>query len=223
MVILKHRHVGHVGLPIMGTHRPIWSASFLSLLASLTILASMGCAGPRSVQPSVNVSELGDEGFQAYLAEVDLVTVDEAFRGILILADGEDTSKDFEERRQKLESRGVVRPIWHLQPDNVIDAGSTAYMICQVCQIKGGVDMHLFGSWGLGDRRYALRELVYREMINDSVDYQYMTGAGFYAIIRKADELMEKRGLYETKGVDLTDEKDRDEHGNLIVPQPPGQ
>jgi hypothetical protein len=218
MVILRHQYSRQVALPIIGTHRPLRSAHGFFLLASLLVLANLGCTGPRPIQPSVNASELSDEGFQSYLAEVELVTVDEAFRGILILADGEDTSKNFEERRQKLESRGIVRPAWHLEADNVADTGSVAYMVCQVCRIKGGVDMRTFGRLGLGDRRYALRELIYREMINDSVDYQYMTGAGFFALIRKADELMEKRGLYETKGVDLTDEKDRDAEGNLIVP-----
>lgn len=203
----------------MGTHRR-FLASGTSVLA-LVFLAFSGCAGPRTTQPKVNVSELSDEGFQSYLAEVDLVTVDEAFRSILILADGEDTSKTFDERRQKLESRGIVRPQWKLQSDDVVDAGSTAYMICKVCHISGGVDMHLFGSWGLGDRRYALRELIYREMINESVDYQYMTGPAFFALIRKADEVMEKSGLYESKGVDLTDERDRDAQGNLIVPPAP--
>src|SRR5262245_51640036 len=159
MVFLKKIPAGHGAAAIMSTHR-LFLASGIS--TALIFLANSGCAAPRPTQPKVNATELNDEGFQAYLAEVDLVTVDEAFRSILILADGEDTSKTFDERREKLESRGIVRPQWHLQPENVIDAGTTAYMVCKVCQIKGGVDMHLFGSWGLGDRRYALRELIFR-------------------------------------------------------------
>ena len=187
------------------------------ILMSISALFA-GCTAPRQEQPSVKADELSDEGFQAYLAEVSLVTVDEAYRAMLILSDGQDGSKDFEERKTKLESRGIARPAWKLQPENVIDAGSVAYMICKICQIKGGVNMHLLGSWGLGDRRYALRELVYREMIDDSVDYQFMTGAELYGMLREADELMAQKGLYETKGVDLTDEGDRDAQGNLIVP-----
>ena len=80
--------------------------------------------------------------------------------------------------------------------------------------------MHLLGKAGLGDRRYALRELIYREMIDDAVDYQYMTGAGFFALLRTADALMEKKGLYAPTGIDLSDETDRDPQGNLIVPPP---
>jgi hypothetical protein len=139
---------------------------------------------------------------------------------MLILADGEDTSGGFEERRNKLIERGIVRAEWNLQPENVIDAGSVAYMICRICQIGGGVNMRLFGSWGFSDRRYALRELVYREMLTDAVDYEFMTGAALAAVMRKADDLMEKKGLYETTGVELSDTRDRDEKGNLIVPPP---
>lgn len=177
-----------------------------------------GCTAPRQEQPSVNAAELSDEGFQAYVAELNLVTVDEAYRAMLILADGQDGSKDFEERKTKLESRGIARSAWNLEPENVIDSGSVAFMVCKICKIRGGVNMALFGSWGLGDRRYALRELVYREMIDDSVDYQFMTGAILYGLMREADELMAKKGLYESEGVDLTDERDRDPQGNLIVP-----
>jgi hypothetical protein len=164
---------------------------------------------------------LADEGFQAYLAEAELVTVEEAYRAMLILADGEDSSTSFEQRRELLESRGILRPEWNLQPQNVIDVGSVAYMVCRVCQIRGGVNCRLFGSWGLGDRRYALRELLYREMIDRTVDYQYMTGAAMITVLAKADELMEKKGLYYSETIDLTDEGDRDEAGELIVP-PPG-
>jgi hypothetical protein len=137
---------------------------------------------------------------------------------MLILADGQDGSKNFDERKEKLESRGIARAAWNLQPDNVVDAGSVSFMVCQICKIRGGINANLFGSWGLGDRRYALRELVYREMITEGVDYEYMTGAALYGVMRDADELMAKRKLYETKGVDLSDEGDRDAQGNLIVP-----
>jgi hypothetical protein len=184
--------------------------------------SAAGCAFPRKTAPAVDPATLSDEAFQAYLAKVDLVTVDEAYRAVLIVADGEDTCKGFEERKAKLESRDLVRTAWNLQPQNVIDVGSVAYMVCKICRIRGGVDMNLIGSTGLGDRRYATRELVYREMLDDSVAYQFMTGARLVGLLAKADALMAKKGLYPSTGVDLTDEKDRDEKGELIVPRAGG-
>lgn len=181
-------------------------------------LVAGGCTAPRTTKMEIDAKTLSDEGFLNYIANVPLVTVDEAYRAMLLLADGEETKETFEERRTELESRGIARAAWRLQPDNVIDMGSVAFMVCRICQIKGGINMHLFASWGLGDRRYALRELIFREMVDEAVEYQYVRGSDLFTLMRKADELMEKKGIYESEGVDLSDEGDRDEHGNLIVP-----
>lgn len=164
---------------------------------------------------------MSDPAFQAYLAEAPYVTVEEAYRAMLILADGEDTCKTHEERQEKLESRGIARAAWKLKPENVIDAGSVSYMVMKICQMRGGINSTLFGSWGLGDRRYAMRELVYRKMLEDSADYQAMTGDRLIGLMARADDLMEKKGLYESTKIDLSDETDRDASGELIVPASP--
>ena len=186
---------------------------------AVMLLFGAGCSGPRKSVSELDPGTLDDDGFQAYLAEVELVTVEEAYRAMLILADGEDTTEDFEQRREALESREIAKSAWNLRPNHVIDAGSVAYMVCRICRIGGGVSMRLFGRLGLGDRRYALRELISREMIDGTVDYQYMTGAGLFALLREADAVMEKKGLYESPGIELSDETDRNKQGELIVPE----
>lgn len=204
--------------PIIGCFRP--RVFFLAMILSVSALVC-GCAQPRQSEPEVNPAELDDQGFQVYLARAPLITVDEAYRAMLILADGEDTSQGFAERKEKLESRGIARAAWNLQTKNVINAGSLAFMVCRICKISGGVNATLFGSWGLGDRRYAIRELIYRGMVDEMIDYQYVTGADLHGLMRKADALMMEKGLYESENIDLTDEGDRDEHGELIVPPSP--
>lgn len=164
---------------------------------------------------------MSDDAFQAYLASVPYVTVEEAYRAMLILADGEDTCKTHEERAAKLESRGIARSAWNLKPDFVIDAGSVSYMVLKICQIRGGVNFNLFASWGLGDRRYAMRELVYRKMLEDAADYQAMSGDRLVGLMARAGDLMEKKGLYDSAKIDLSDETSRDTSGELIVPQRP--
>lgn len=203
----------------MGYAQPLRTATLACLAISLGLLAG-ACAAPRAESPKVDPNTLSDEGFANYIAQLDVVTVDEAYRAMLLLADGEDGRKSFAERKAELESRGIARPEWNLQPENVIDTGSVAFMVCKICQIPGGVNMHAFGSWGLGDRRYATRELIYREMLDESVDYQYLKGSDLHTLLRKADTLMMEKGIYESEKVDLTDEGDRDEKGNLIVPPP---
>ena len=197
---------------------PIEAARSGVLLCLAWVLLLSGCTAQRDVVLDVDPDTLSDDGFQAYLAEVPMVTVDETYRAMLILADGEDTSETFEQRRATLEERGIARSAWSLRPADVIDTGSVAYMVCKICRVRGGVNYNLFAKMGLGDRRYAMRELVFLDMLEDSVDYQFMSGPALVALMARADEVMEQKGLYETERIDLSDETDRDAQGNLIVP-----
>ena len=190
-------------------------------VALACVLPIVGCLGPRKEPPAVDPAGMSDDAFQAYLAGVPFVTVEEAYRAMLILADGEDTCKTHEERAAKLESRGIARAAWKLKPGNVVDAGSVSYMVVKICEIRGGVNFNLFGSWGLGDRRYAMRELVYRKMLDDSADYQAMGGDRLVGLMARAGDLMEKKGLYDSAKIDLSDETNRDASGDLIVPARP--
>lgn len=175
-------------------------------LAAVVLACVAGCAAPRKTAPPVDPATLSDDGFLHYLAEVPLVTTEEAYRAMLILADGEDTCKTFEERRDRLVQRQIVNPAWDLQPDHVIDRGSVAAMVCKICRLRGGLNRVLFASWGLGDRRYANRELVYRDLLDPGTDYVPIKGGQLVALMTKADALMEERGVYETAPVELGDE-----------------
>lgn len=165
---------------------------------TLMLIAS-GCSHARRTQMDVDPATLDDMSFHAYLANVPLVTVDEACRAMLILADGEDTSESWEQRRDKLLERGIIRPAWNLNPEHLINRGTVAFMVCKVCRIHGGVNMMLLGNMGIGDRRYAYRELVYRELLPTGSEWAYFTGGELIALLTKADKLMEKKGLYEVE------------------------
>lgn len=166
----------------------------IALLAALLVVA--GCQTTRRAEPAVEPATFDDFTFMAYLAEQPIVTVDEAYRAVLILADGHDAEPPtFQARSEALASRGIIRRQWQLRPDQAIDKGSAAYMIMKVCRIPGGVNMLLFGSWGLGDRRYALRELTYQGMLSGGVDYQVVTGPELVSLLSKADARLEEQGL----------------------------
>lgn len=172
------------------------------------LLSLAGCLGPRQYHPDTDPAKLSDDAFMSYLATVPVVTVDEAFRAMLILADGKDSCKAFEERRAALVSRGIAREAWNLEPDNVIDRGSVAAMTCKILQMRGGVNRAVFGGMGLGDRRYANRELIYRNLLADGPDYAGMQGPVLVAMFARCDEYMEQHKLYEAKPVELGTEQD---------------
>jgi hypothetical protein len=176
----------------------------VTVLAGLVlILLTGGCGRPRKTQPPVDPATLDDAAFQAYLADVPVVTVDEACRAMLVLADGHDATKDWSQRSQELLRRGWIRSAWGLRPDYMVDRGTVAYMICKICKIHGGVDRLILGSWGLGDRRYAYRELVYRDLMPPGTEYEVVTGGQMVGLMGKADSLMEKKHLYQTEKFDL--------------------
>ncbi len=157
------------------------------------------CTHERRTEMDVDPAQLDDMSFHAYLANVPLVTVDEACRAMLILADGEDTSESWEQRRDELLSRGIIRSAWDLDPEHLINRGTVSFMVCKVCRIHGGVNMMLLGNLGIGDRRYAYRELVYRDMLPAGSEWSFFTGGELIALLTRADKLMEKKGLYEVE------------------------
>jgi hypothetical protein len=174
----------------------------VSLGACLAL--GVGCAGPRKTAPEVDPQTLDDVEFiNDYLVQQPVVTVDEAYRAMLILADGEDTAGSFDARRERLESRGIARSAWRLEAENCIDRGSVAYMVMKIMQMRGGVNMLVFGSWGPGDRRYAVRELVYRKLLTDEPAYRYIRGGELASLLREADAIMQKKGLYQMEAVEI--------------------
>ncbi len=175
-------------------------------LLLIALLAAAGCGAPRGWQPDVDPNSLADVEFQAYLADAPVVTVAEGFRAMLILADGEDTCKTFEDRRAKLEERGIARPAWKLEPDHMLDKGTLAYMIRQICRIHGGINLNVFGSIGLGERRYALREMIYEDIMAESADFAVVRGGELVSAMSKADAWMQKNRLYEVEPLELPPE-----------------
>jgi hypothetical protein len=156
-----------------------------------------GCAVtvPRA---DLDSSSLGDPEFLSYLADRPLVSTDEAYRAVLILADGQTGPDSFEQREAELMGRGIARAAWGLTPDRAVDKGAAAFMVMRACQIKGGLNCRLLGSWGLGDRRYALGELSFLGLLPEQAgaDYEPIAGGELVGLLHKADEYMEQAGLY---------------------------
>lgn len=171
----------------------------LSALALVTAtVAVTGCAEPRKFQPPMDTAALDDTLFLHYLATVPCVTVEEAARAILVLADGEDRFDTYPQRVAELERRDVMRAAWKLEPRNNLDRGTLGYMLFKTCDVPPSVNTLAFGSWGLGDRRYAMQQAAAAGLIEYGPDYQPVTGGEFVAAIARADTYMTERGSTET-------------------------
>lgn len=174
------------------------------LLSLLALSLWAGCqAAPRAEQ-----ADRGEQAEEAaflndHLPKQSVVTVAEAYRAMVLLADGKDSYQTFSEREQALLQRGIAREAWHLERDAPVDKGSVAYMVYKIAKLPGGINNHLFGTIGVGDRRYALRELAYRQLMPNASPWHYMTGGELVDVTAKADRYMAERGAYSQENVDL--------------------
>ena len=112
------------------------------------------------------------------------VTEAKAFEGILLML-GRNDKVTFGEAIKQLTGLKILPAEWGYQADRPITRGKVAYMICQACDIKGGVTLALTGP----SRRYCLRELQYRGMMASGPPYNSVTGMEYVAILTRADEL----------------------------------
>jgi hypothetical protein len=106
----------------------------------------------------------------------------DAFRGILLLMDGEDTCKTFRDRVETLRRRGVIPTDWTVG-EQPVTRGRLAYMLYQAMDFPGGVILTLAGP----TQRYCHRELVYRKMMSQGALFAPVTGLEFLSAIRRAD------------------------------------
>lgn len=172
----------------------------------LIALAPAGCSQTLRVAQADRGEQVDVDTFwHEHLQTQPMVTMAEAYRAMLLLADGREQYADFEARRAALQERGIVRPAWNLQREACIDRGSVAYMVCRILQIRGGVNFNLFAPLGIGDRRYAVRELIYMGMMTPGASYRYLTGGELVELLAEADRYMASRGLYEEEAVDIAD------------------
>jgi len=170
--------------------RLLRSLAFATALA-LPILAT-GCAASRP-RPVVDPASLDTDTFLAWLADQPMVGAAEAYRAGIILATGTDPGYDWQKLQQQAYQLNLARPEWNLTADTAIDKGTAAFIICQACKVRGGINLNLFGrTLHLGDRRYAWRELIYEGLVRDGSPYHVVTGGEFVALLAKADEWREK-------------------------------
>lgn len=184
------------------------SMSYTMVLAcGAGMLSLAGCSQIERPEQA-QAGEKADAGafLHEHLPAQSMVTVAEAYRAMVMLAEGEDKYGSFAGREEYLLSRRIIRPDWKLQRDSAIDRGSVAYMLMRILNVRGGVNWNVYGQLGIADRRYAVRELAYRNIMADTPPYRLISGAELVDIIAKADAAMADRGAYTQEKVDVVEQ-----------------
>jgi hypothetical protein len=178
------------------------SALTLRIAAAGVAIAvgAVGCSQTRQYQPPVDPQTLTDIEFLHYLEQVPVVTFEEGCRGIAMLAEGQDPHDSHAARYEALRAQGIVRDAWKLDAADTLDLGTLAFMAAEAVDLPPSVDSVLLGSWGLGDRRYALRRAVEHGIVGYGPTYKPVTGEEMVAALHHLDGYLAKRQEYGTGG-----------------------
>ena len=149
------------------------------LAAGLGGCASPGITGSETTLPD----DAGSPGFLARVSNQKNVSENDAFRGMLMLLEGDDPAADFGGRVAALQERDVVPPRWAYAADRPLTRGRLAYMVYQACGMPGGVTLTLLGP----SQRYCLRELQYRGFVGDGAFHIPVSGMEYIAVMKRAD------------------------------------
>jgi hypothetical protein len=162
------------------------------LMASLGV---GGCGAPkRSFHPEQDVDALNDTVFLHYVATLPVVTVDEGYRAVLMLADLPERPRTFQERGAALEKLGAVKPDWGLEADRVLDKGTLGYMLRAICNLPMGFNELWLSRMDIGDRRYALKTCVHEGLMPYAPAYEPVTGGELLAAVTKGESYIAMHG-----------------------------
>ncbi len=163
----------------------------LAVLSVILLVSVAGCrpAGVRGVRafeglPAAEGEVVSDAGFLYELSNKQYCTTDDAYRGILYFVDGVDTSADFQERTARVQMHGLVKKGWKHDPEAPITKGKVAYMFARALELPGGVMYNVTDAC----ERYALRELIYHDIIRIGSEGQKVSGAEYVGILGRADD-----------------------------------
>jgi hypothetical protein len=169
---------------MMNMHTAIRRAvAAAGLLAAIILIGGCGSGGIRGAGATLPADE-DSSAFADRLSSQEVVTQNDAMRGVVMLLDGEDRYTTFQQRAHGLRDRGVVDASWDLDADAPVTRGQYAYMIHQAAGLPDCVMTALLGP----SQRYCLRELQYRGVMVSGAPYAVINGLEYVSVLRRADE-----------------------------------
>jgi hypothetical protein len=137
----------------------------------LTVLVAFAAAASASA----------DNAFYRVLAVKPNATFEDAVRAFYELVTGQAAAEDatFQTLAEALVERKIIRSDWTSDANVKLTRGRAAYMICRVCDIKGGVTMRVFGP----SERYCFRECVFLGVWPGGNQRDLMTGGELMGVL----------------------------------------
>jgi hypothetical protein len=143
---------------------------------------------PRAVEPPSQPDRLR---YFEVLIEREVALGADACRVLSLLLDIEDSHPDLESQISFLKQKGIIpaRLAQDFDPERPLAKGLCAYMFCKTLKIKGGVILRIFGL----NQRYALRELIYQEIMYPGYAREIISGKELILIVTQAADYLSER------------------------------
>ncbi len=157
----------------------------MTALVLLAVSVLFGCrqTGQLTIDGSGRKGAENSAAFLDRVSDLQQVSLDDATRGIMLLASPDQAGLGFAERVAVLADRGIVDSSWTFAADEPVTRGQLAYMIYQATGIEGGLMLTLTGP----SRRYCYRELQYRNVMAPAFQQGSVGGMEYVGVLSRAD------------------------------------
>ena len=125
------------------------------------------------------------------LENMPAVTNNDALHGFLILEDGKDPSNDYQDRVVEGVRRKWLSSSFDEQANAAAHVGWMAGAGCRIMKIRGGLTMMIFGPVD----RFAVKELIYMEILPLRTENQSLSGAEFIDFINRLERIAGRAAL----------------------------
>jgi len=116
------------------------------------------------------------------LAEKPVASMADAIMLLTLFAGESPWGRGLDELTARLVEKEIFHGGWRVDKTDPLTFGRVSYMICQACEIRGGIWMRLFGP----SERYCFKEALYLEIIPAGSTHRYVTGEQLLDILSAA-------------------------------------
>ena len=122
------------------------------------------------------------------LLAVEVATYSDAYKSLVVLLGVEGQYNDTGSQFRYLRETGIIPKNIGTQEnyDEPLRKGALAYMFVKAMGIKGGITLRIFGT----TQRYALKELVYQEIMFPGIVHDFISGQELIWTLTQAADYM---------------------------------
>lgn len=140
---------------------------------------------------AMTVNSQAETSYFRELADRKATFLSDGFYSVCLLLGVADKYNNFESQKNFLKEKGMLpAKLTDLRPEAPLRKGVAAYMFCRALEIKGGALMRVFGA----SERYALRELVFSELMKEGHPRELVSGKELLSILLRTSDYKANKG-----------------------------